>query len=166
MKTSISPTDYAEGLQFPHVPHVPDFHVRSILVPTDLELRHVKTVWVAAEVAKKWGAELNLLHVYHDPVSGPHNRPTTGTYPCEDYRAAKFNALQDLRHRVKEYYYPRCEAYFSEGHPPEEIARYARSLHADLLIISQDLHTPPLFTFSETPAIIRETGIPVLVLPS
>lgn len=166
MKTTISPTDYAEGLQFPRVPHVPYFHVRSILVPTDLELRHQKTVWVAAQVAKTWGAELNILHVYHHPVSASHNRPTNGTYECEEYRAAKFSALQDLRRRVKEYYCPRCEAYFTEGHPPEEIARYARNLHSDLLIISQDLHIPPMFTFSETPAIIRETGIPVLVLPS
>ena len=166
MKTTISPTDYAEGLQFPLVPHVPYFRVRSILVPTDLELRHIKTIWVAAQVAHRWEAQLNLLHVYHHPVSASSNRPANGTYSCEDYRAAKLSALQDLRRQVKEYYYPRCEVYFTEGNPPEEIACYARNLHADLLIISQDLHIPQLFTFSETPAIIRETGIPVLVLPS
>jgi nucleotide-binding universal stress UspA family protein len=127
--------------------------------------RHIKTVWLAAQLAEKWGAKLNLLHVYHSPISTSCSRPTHGTYDCEEYRSAKVSALQELCRQVNAGY-PHCEAYFSEGYPPDEIARYARELHADLLILSQNLRVPPVFGLSETPAIVREAGIPALILPN
>jgi hypothetical protein len=165
MKTILSPTDRSPTLDVSPPANMPSFQVRTILVPTDLGERHSKTVWLAAQFAQKWGAEINLLHVYYRSVPTSCNRPTHGTYDCEEYRSAKVSALQELCRRVKEYY-PSCEAYFTEGYPPHEIARYARHLHADLLILSQNLQVPPILGLSETPAIVREAGIPALILPN
>lgn len=165
MKTILSASNHPETLDFSPPENRPSLQVRTILVPTDLEERHIKTVWLAAELAQKWGAKLNILHVYHSPISTSYSRPMHGTYDCEEYRSAKVNALQELCRQVKESC-PNCEAYFSEGYPSDEIARYARCLHADLLILSQNLRVPPLFGLSETPAIIRQAGIPALVLPN
>jgi hypothetical protein len=164
MKTILSPSDRAETLDFSPPESRPSLQVRTVLVPTDLEERHIKTVWVAAQLAEKWGAELKLLHVYHAPVS-TSTRPTYGTYHCEEYRSAKVSALQELCRQVKECY-PHCQAYFTEGYPPDEIGQYAKHLHADLLILSQNLHVPPLLGLSETPAIVRQAGIPALILPN
>jgi nucleotide-binding universal stress UspA family protein len=165
MKTIPPPTDRSLSLDFLSPESRPSLEVRTILVPTDLKERHIKTVWFAAQLAQKWGAKLKLLHVYHNPASISCSRPTHGTYHCEEYRSAKVSALQELCRQVKESY-PDCEAYFTEGYPPDEIGRYAKHLHADLLILSQNLRVPGVLGLSETPAIIREAGIPALILPN
>ena len=165
MKTILSPSDHSETLDFSPPESRPSLQVRTILVPTDLEERHMKTVWLAAELAANWGAELKLLHVYHHPVLTSYTRPMHGTYVCEEYRSAKVSALRELCRQVNEFY-PHCQAYFAEGYPPDEIGQYAKHLHADLLILSQNLRLPAVLGLSETPAIIREAGIPALILPN
>src|SRR3974390_1408497 len=120
MKTILSPTDRSQTLDVSPPANMPSFQVRTILVPTDLGERHSKTVWLAAQLAEKWGAELKLLHVYHRPAPTSCSRPAHGAYNCEEHRSAKVSALQELCRGVKEHY-PLCEAYFTEGYPPHEI---------------------------------------------
>ena len=146
----------------------PLVNVKRILVPTDLTHRRDQAIELGVILARLFGAQLTLLHVYQDPsytieyVLGPHAQEP----PLQDrtYFESTLNiAIQGVRTE-----YPDCNGEFRDGVPCEEIVRAARERDIDLIIISTHHYNwlTRLAFGCDAERILRHAPCPLLVLPA
>lgn len=143
-----------------------DLH--RILVPTDFSKSSGNALTYAAEFARRFDAELHLLHVVQDlalfvpeavmliPPMGP---------PMEQFVSA---ARETLDRAVHELAMPDVSiiAEVAEGRPFEEIVRFAREKNIDLIVMGTHGHTGlvHLFLGSVAAKVVRRAPCPVLTV--
>jgi universal stress protein A len=140
--------------------------VKRILVPTDLTHENDQAIEFGVVLARLFGAQLTLLHVYQDPsytieyVLGPHPQE-----PPSQNRTYFENTLrttiQDVRTK-----YPDCDGEFCDGVPCEEIIHAARERDIDLIIISTHHYNwlTRLAFGCDAEQILRRAPCPLLIL--
>jgi nucleotide-binding universal stress UspA family protein len=141
--------------------------VRRILVPIDFSKPSLVAIDYASRVATRFGAELNLIHVFEPPTPfvGMNGLPIYLPNP-----EAEINARDTLEKAAKRHGIPlRAEhVHIKEGRPFEEICRLASKLQIDLIIIPTRGNTglKHLTVGSTAERVIRYSPCPVLVLRS
>jgi nucleotide-binding universal stress UspA family protein len=112
--------------------------IRRILVPTDLSDCATCAVRYGAELADKFGAELNLHHVVPDTVLALPDAVMPTPAPLADLEALQDAGHTGLAHLVAalklEKRNPRTEVRL--GSPGPEIVAAAQDLHAELVCIA------------------------------
>ena len=112
--------------------------VRRILVPTDFSAAACRAVRYAKPVAQRFGAETVLLHVV-SPLMYEADYgygPVTRCIPQEEQILLAKKRLQSLRRRQKG---SKATCLVRTGNAAEEIARAARDLKSDLIVMGEGL---------------------------
>src|SRR5689334_20633755 len=141
--------------------------VRRILVPIDFSKPSLVAIDYASHVATRFGAELNLIHVFEPPrpFVGMNGLPIYLPYPN-----AEIDARTSLEKTARRHGIPlRAEhVHIKEGRPFEEICRVASKLEIDLIVIPTRGNTgfKHLALGSTAERVIRYSPCPVLVLRS
>jgi len=106
---------------------------RKILVPVDFSPHSDKAVELAVDVARKFGARLDLLHAYHLPIGVEYDY----SLPPELLPAVREAAIRKLDEAVAKLSGEGLEVggEVTEGHPSEVILEAARRLEADLIVM-------------------------------
>jgi nucleotide-binding universal stress UspA family protein len=144
-----------------------DGQIRRILVPIDFSERGQAAIPVANELAKLYGAEVELLFVIDEDTVPMAHVPLLGPVRVSpDEIQSRFRKL--MADRVKTY---RGEAAISGtvriGHPARDIAEYAEG-NADLIVMSTHGRTglQRLFLGSVAEKVIRRAPCPVFTVKS
>lgn len=138
--------------------------VKNILVPTDFSERSLDALAYAENIAEVTGAKLTLISVVQ-PMVLP---VPLATLAMENDRmvAATNKKLKELaaEHGIDPQMLDR--AVVSEGAAWDEIARAARNLKCDLIVIATHGHTGVAHAFlgSTAERVIRHAHCPVLVV--
>jgi nucleotide-binding universal stress UspA family protein len=108
---------------------------RTLLVPLDFSDDSAAALQTAVDLARRLGAKLKLLHVYHRPttVFEPYGVQPPPPMVAEVPEAAKRRIELELD-KVREAGVE-AEALVREGLPAEEIAAAATELGADLIVM-------------------------------
>jgi len=139
--------------------------IKNILVPIDFSQRSLETVAVAQTLAKEFGANLHLAHVYDRdfPLTTVMEMPLA-LPPVEVARGVRRH-LKDVAKNFDLELRPRF-AHAAEGRPFEEICRLARRHRIDLIVIATRGNTglKHLLLGSTAERIVRYSPCPVLVI--
>ncbi len=142
----------------------------TIVCPLDLKERSYHALPVAADLARKYGSKLILLHVTHKfmdedemvmlRISEQHYEEVMKDMAVkarEEIQEAveKFN-LEDVEH----------ETVLRQGSPSKDIPRIAEALGADLIVVSTTGKDPvsQWIIGSTAEAVIKHTGMSVLTV--
>jgi nucleotide-binding universal stress UspA family protein len=112
--------------------------IRRIVYATDLSSNAAIGLHYSTEVARTFGADLDVVHVM-DPIEVGYWGIEMGqfAYP-KDPEAARLNALQQLQEtidaeRAKD---TKIQAFAIEGVPHQAITKFAEDVNADLLVLN------------------------------
>jgi nucleotide-binding universal stress UspA family protein len=138
--------------------------IRKILVPTDLRKESQAALQYAISLARLFGAQLTLLHVYQEPYSVDYLRGPNACGVIIRHRRGVENALEALAAEVRENQVA-CNADFRYGFLCGEIAKAAQN--CDLIVISTHQHgwLDRLAYGSDAESILHHTNCPVLIIP-
>jgi nucleotide-binding universal stress UspA family protein len=135
-----------------------EFSVKKILVPVDFSDCSKKALQYAVPFAKKFGAELELLHVVepYPPI------PEMGPVEMETLQDAKTSLLALCR-TISDL---KTHGTLRTGTPANEIVVCARELGIDLIVMSTHGHTglTRMFLGSTAEKVVRHAPCPVLSL--
>lgn len=141
---------------------------KNILVPTDFSESADQAVHTAAEMARRFKAELHILH-----VMAPHvhyvETPEMMLPPLEDFteevRASNNEKLKALAKEAGAKLQVHTYLEESAEHAAGVICAFARRLPADLIVIGSHGHTGLLHVLlgSTAERVVRESPCPVLV---
>lgn len=144
-----------------------DIQLNRLLCPIDLSDASRHALEHAAALAKWYGAQVTVLHVYHVPIppvalAGPVVVPIQ---PALDSR--------QIKDEVRRFCEPvigdgvSLEIVIAEGVPATQIVRHAVEMPADLLAMGTHGHGgfERLFLGSVTEKVIRSVRCPVLTVP-
>lgn len=152
------------GSQEQQMPHLfsaaaPVFKLKTVLVPVDFSECSRKALQYAVPFAKQFGAELRLIHVLEFYPSVPEFGPTGFETSAEGEAG-----LETFRKTIDSTV--RCGTTLRTGEPYVEIAKAARELCADLIIISTNgRHGLMRMVFgSTTEKVVRYAPCPVLIV--
>ena len=134
-----------------------------ILCPIDFDEHSGRAVARAQDLARRHGAELNLLHVL--PVRAESillPRPVAGP---ESERAARGH-LDELAGMIRETGV-RCTVALAHGDPAFQILQHARELGADVIVMATHGRkgVPRVVLGSVTEAVLHATPCPLLTIP-
>jgi len=142
--------------------------MKKILIPTDFSTNAMKAVTYAAEIAKRTGAAIYLLHVI-EPVTDKIRQP----YPLhdrleEEIANARLKELKSLKYTLADVY-PELtiETELAKGTITTSILDYAENLQADIIIMGTQGASglKEVFLGSISGGTIGRTTIPVLAIP-
>lgn len=151
----------------------------KILVPVDGSEHSTKALEKATQIAKKFGGEITLIHVYSasvPPIILPE--PTTISTPgipiltaaevSRVVEAARESGDRILREGEKKAKAEgvQVEKKLVEGHAVQEIVKMAKEDNFDLIIIGARgiSHIKEMFLGSVTDGVIHHANCPVLVI--
>lgn len=144
--------------------------IKTIVVPTDFSKNSLHALEGAVDFARKFGAEIVLVHVLESPV-----------YPAMTFGAGVANLpsiQQELRDAVADHLKKVCAEEIPEdvksrwvsheGNPFAEIIATAKSEKADLIVIATHGHTgiKHLLLGSTAEKVVRKSPCPVLTIRS
>jgi nucleotide-binding universal stress UspA family protein len=137
--------------------------LERILVPTDFSDCAKQAVTYASELAKRFGAELYLLHVVQPPVAYPYAVPLFDEAAHPEASAAK--ELEALEVADGEQIY-RVERSIRTGTPFVEIVRHAKESEVDLIVIGTHGLTglTHMLLGSVAEKVVRKASCPVLTV--
>lgn len=145
--------------------------LQSLLVPLDGSEFSERTLGLAQGLAKATGASLHLAHV-HVPHPPDHFLSNTQFH----YEGLDLEEYESRHRAEEEAYLKEVEAKLAgetpvdsvllEGHVAEEVAAYADSVGADMILITTHGHTgvSRMWLGSVADALIRLTNMPLLVI--
>lgn len=141
---------------------------KVLLVPIDFSLESAKAIKSAAELARRRGSSIKLLHVVepieyiHDCGYGPVRRQTPNRALIEMARK-KLLALA-RRHLKSEF---KWQTSVRSGIPFEEIVAAARDVKPELILMPTrgTTESGKIAVGSTAERVVRHAGCPVLVLP-
>jgi len=142
--------------------------MRRILFATDFSKASRKAFATAVKTAKSSGASLSIMHVLAPfiPIA-PEQYIGPDTWEEIDAQSRKWatHHLNALAGRAKAAGVP-TKTFLVEGHPTKEVTRFARKLHADLLVIGTHGRTgfAKLFLGSIASQIIATAKCPVMTV--
>jgi nucleotide-binding universal stress UspA family protein len=141
------------------------FRIKNILVPVDFSDCSKKALQYALPLAQQRGSTLTLLHVV---PTAPY---ATGEQGVVDYSVKTFlqtSSERELAHLVEHEVHGSVPADTTvrAGTPAIEIVELAKSLPADLIVISTHGHSglKHVFLGSVTEQVVRHAPCPVLVV--
>ena len=145
----------------------PALKIKNVLVPIDFSKASLAAINYALKVATRFGAELNLIHVFEPeyPLVGMNAIPLYLPDPEARIRARAHLEITARRHGIP----LRAEhIHVKEGRPFEEICRLAGRINIDLVIIPTRGNTglKHLALGSTAERVVRHSPCPVLVLRS
>ena len=135
--------------------------VKRILVPTDLTNESAEAIVSGITLAKIFGANLSLLHVYQNPDS----RGYLDSAAVREKRIYFKGLLKSIAGEIRKHNVA-CDTQFLDGEPSEEIVKTAKELDFDLIIISTHLYNwlARLAFRCDAEQILRHVSCPVLIL--
>jgi nucleotide-binding universal stress UspA family protein len=141
-------------------------HIRRIVVPIDLTSDAEKGVGSAVHLARRFGADLFLVHIYNEPYPFSYLRGPTAYAGCEQHRFNMELHLLALRDQLRTQY-SQCFAIFRQGADIKwEISAVAKEIKADLIVVPA--HHRNWFEYlcegSDAEGIVRKAPCPVLVV--
>jgi nucleotide-binding universal stress UspA family protein len=140
--------------------------LHRVVVPTDLSSDAEKGIDSAVHLAKRFGADLFLVHVYKEPYPFSYVRGASAYAGCERHRFNTELDLLALRDQVREQY-PQCFAIFRQGADiKREISAVAKEINADLIVVPAHHRNWVEYVCngSDAEGIIRTAPCPVLVV--
>jgi nucleotide-binding universal stress UspA family protein len=142
--------------------------MRRILFASDFSKASRKAFTTAIKTAKSSGATLTIVHVLAPFVPiAPELYIGPDTWDEIDEQARKWATrhLNALAARAKAAGV-RTKVFLVEGHPSQEVTRFARKLHADLLVIGTHGRTgfAKLFLGSVASQIVATAKCPVMTV--
>jgi nucleotide-binding universal stress UspA family protein len=142
--------------------------MKKILVPTDFSANAMKAVLYAAEIAKKSGATVYLMHVI-EPVTDRIHQPYALHERLENEIANnRLNELDTLQKSIT-ISYPgvKTETEIAKGMVTNSIADFAGNTQIDLIVMGTKGATglKEIFMGSIAAGTIGRTKIPVLAIP-
>ena len=140
--------------------------LRTIVVPTDFSETSEGALRAAVGMAKKYGAELVVLHVYAVPVYAfPDGAYIAPANLAAEISIAAQRGLDALEQRLLGEKVP-MRFLLREGNADEEIRAVAEEVRADLIVVGtharRGLSRALLGSVAET--VIRTVDVPVLVV--
>ncbi len=141
--------------------------IQKILVPVDFSQRSEEALKIAAQIARKTGAEIILLHLIDLPsneVGMFHNGVPTGPAAIILMETARDNFEKLLEKDYLEGL--RVEDFVDFNKPFEGISEYAEEKNVDLIVMGSHGVTglDSFFVGSNTEKVVRTSRIPVLVI--
>jgi nucleotide-binding universal stress UspA family protein len=135
----------------------------TVVVPVDFSAESFAAVDAALELVKH-ASRVHLIHVL--PILDPTEPGAVWSQLDDDRRRA--NAIQSVRDRLPESKYAEIDVAASFGDPGQEIANFAESLAADLIVMPSHGRTgiKRLLIGSVAERVVRLAHCPVLVLKS
>ncbi len=140
-------------------------HYKRLVVAYDGSPLAELALDTAIDLARDWSSHLSVVMVYQPPVVLAFG-PVPPDYPGEEVERALREALSRAMDHVKERGLSDARGEFLQGHPAEEILRYAEAEHADLLVMgSRGLSSARrLLLGSVSDAVVHHTHAAVLVV--
>jgi nucleotide-binding universal stress UspA family protein len=139
--------------------------MQKILVPTDFSDNALKAVGYAAEIAKKSGASIILLHVIEPAINMATMQADSSGEKVVKERSAKLSLSLESIAGV----YPNVKVipYLAGGSVIPSILKYAEKEKMDLIIMGTKGASglKKIFVGSVTAGVIGKTNIPVLTVP-
>lgn len=134
--------------------------IQTILVPVDFSEHSSRALEYAAQLARRFGAALHVIHVMHMPA----DVRITGTW----WSTLRGQALEALRALVEgmDTTGLKVESHIAEGHPSESIVELATKLGADLIVMGSHGRTgiAHVLLGSVAERTIRNAPCPVITL--
>ncbi len=141
--------------------------VRRILCPVDFSPASRSALDVAADFARRFGAELTLLHVFHVPG---YTLPEGVVLPSAEVIADLFEridrGLGEWRQIAEAAGAPKVETVSVEGVPWHEIVERTRTGRFDLAVVGTHGHSGlrHVFLGSVAEKVVRHAACPVLTI--
>lgn len=142
--------------------------MKKIVVPTDFSANAMKAITYSAEIARRMGASIYLLHII-EPLTDKIHQP----YPLqerlqEEIAGARLSEMNTLKEKLAEVYPDlTIESELAKGTVTTAILDYAESLQADIIIMGTQGASglKEVFLGSISGGTIGRTKIPVLAVP-
>jgi nucleotide-binding universal stress UspA family protein len=141
--------------------------VRRMLVPIDADHVQPADLKPILKVARRFDAEVTLLHIYSTPPSFDYAVGATALVDVSLHRSIARTRLLKLCADVQKFF-AKCRCEFAIGSLPEEILRASENLHADLIAVpvSLDFVSHCWTTRELLDELVRRANCPVLGVPS
>lgn len=139
--------------------------MQKILVPTDFSNNALKAIGYAAEIAKKSGATIFLLHVIEPTLNMANMQADSSGKKVVKARTSKLNL--SLKSIAEVYPDVKVIPYLAGGAVVPSILEYAEKEMIDMIIMGTKGASglKKIFIGSVTAAVIESTKIPVLTVP-
>lgn len=137
--------------------------IRSILVPTDFSDNALKAAHYAAEIAKKNGCKVYVLHVNELVIDGYRSSPFANNYEQE-----KENELAYLNKNLRaDFPNVKFDMLLELGPVTETILKVTQERKADLIVMGTKGATGLRQTFigTQTVGVVARSSVPVLSVP-
>jgi nucleotide-binding universal stress UspA family protein len=141
--------------------------IARIMVPTDFSVPADAALDYARDLARQFGASIDLVHVFDDPfTSGAFLGDGTMVMPVELREALENHAREqlDVRHAVHAATLPGSSTAFLLGPPAKRLVERAKEEKADLIVMGTHGRTGlgHLFLGSVAERVVRTATCPVL----
>jgi nucleotide-binding universal stress UspA family protein len=138
---------------------------KKILLPVDLAGEPGPMVAFAAKLARQWGADLYVLHIYIAPryTANAHHAYAV---PAIDWQRRQLEGkLLDWVSQLQTQHARTFALFEDDESPAREIQRVAANLHADLIVVSTHDRAwlAKYLFYSDADEIARRAAAPVLV---
>jgi nucleotide-binding universal stress UspA family protein len=135
-------------------------HPERILLPTDGSEDSIRAAEAAADLAKKSGAELHVVHVWHDVRGFAHD------FVKRELRRQGQEILDEQVEKIRASGGEVTKAYLRKGRTSNEVIALCKEIDAGLLVVgSRGLGTVRrLLMGSQSEEIVHHAQVPVLVL--
>jgi nucleotide-binding universal stress UspA family protein len=144
-------------------------NISHILITTDLSPESLRPCRPIAELARKLGARMTLLHVVQDLKVAPHGAPLAPAISSPDLNEELKHAALALEEQEASLGtdVEVSSEVISGGSIAETVAQYADKHHADLIAMSTHGRTGfrHLALGSVAEAVLRQAHVPVLTFP-
>jgi nucleotide-binding universal stress UspA family protein len=149
----------------PKVTSPAGLRIKNVLAPIDFSERSVETLGLAAEIAKQFGANLHLTHVYEPDIPYSMVMAMPLAFPPVDVGGGVRRHLNDVAKKIGVEARPTF-IHAIKGRPFEEICRLAREIDVDLIVVATRGRTglKHLLLGSTAERIVRYSPCPVLVV--
>lgn len=139
-------------------------HIRRILAPTDLSDHAAQAVEGAKELARQYGAALDLLHVV-EPIPFPASI-SMGAWAFTDYIPDLRKHLQDKLEDLASGDGFTTEMHIENGHAAKTITHFAEEHESDLIVMATHglSGLARFFIGSTTERVVRTAPCPVLTI--
>src|SRR5436305_1304050 len=149
----------------PRTTKIDNLKIKNVLAPVDFSERSIETLELAAGIAKQFGANLHMAHVYEPDMPLTTIMAMPLALPAVDVAPGVRRHLRDVAKRTG-IELPAAFIHAVEGRPFEEICRLARQREIDLIVVATRGNTglKHLLLGSTAERIVRYSPCPVLVV--
>ncbi|MBS0661317.1 MAG: universal stress protein [Verrucomicrobia bacterium] len=161
-------TDLPKAEQEPRREPVTPIHLQRVLVPVDFTPQNRKALRYAERLAKNFGAEIVLVHVFNTPVVGYEPMMMDAAVTEREIAMEEAEAqLELMRERVQKEAGLNATTRLFEGAVAEQIRECAEQIGADLIVVPTHGRTGlahALHLGSTAERIVRYAPCPILVV--